>query len=71
MRDDLMGLELERALAALESEGISPQIVTTNAPKRLGETGGVFRVVYASGDGKRLTVSRFLDPIADGTQESG
>ena len=71
MRDDLMGLELEGALAALGSEGIEPQVTLTSAPKRREESGGVLRVVYASDDGRRLTVSRFLDPIADRTQENG
>ena len=71
MRDDLMGLELEGALAALGSEGIKPQVTLTSAPKRREETGGVLRVVYASDDGRRLTVSRFLDPIVDRTQENG
>ena len=71
MRDDLMGLELEGALGVLRSEGIEPQVTLTSAPKRREETGGVLRVVYASDDGRRLTVSRFLDPIADRTQENG
>ena len=71
MRDDLMGLELESALDALHSEGIEPQVTLTSAPKRREETGGVLRIVYASDDGRRLTVSRFLDPIADRTQENG
>ena len=71
MRDDLMGLELDSALAVLKGEGIEQQITLTSAPKRVSETGGVLRVVYASDDGRRLTVSRFLDPIADRTQENG
>ena len=65
MRDDLMGLTLESALEALKGEGVSPQIKQTDAPKRRGETGGVLRVVYASDDGRQLTVARFLDPIAE------
>ena len=65
MRDDLMGLTLESALAALKDEGISPQITQTDAPKRREETRGMLRVVYASDDGTRLTVARFLDPIAE------
>ena len=64
MRDDLMGLTLERALELLKDEGVSPEIRKTDAPKRRDETGGVLRVVYASDDGKQLTVARFLDPIA-------
>ena len=71
MRDDLMGLELESALDALHSEGIEPQVTLTSAPKRREETGGVLRIVYASDDGRRLTVSRFLDPIAEHEQENG
>ena len=65
MRDDLMGLELDCALELLKGEGVSPEITQTDAPKRRNETGGVLRVVYASDDGKRLTVARFLDPIAE------
>jgi len=65
MRDDLMGLTLEHALAMLGREGISPEIAQTDAPKRRNENGGVLRVVYASDDGRRLTVARFLDPIAE------
>ena len=65
MRDDLMGLTLDSALETLKGEGISPQITRTDAPKRREETGGLLRVVYASDDGKRLTVARFLDPIAE------
>ena len=71
MRDDLMGLELESALAVLESEGILPQVTLTNAPKRAAQTGGLLRVVYASDDGKQLTAARFFDPIAENAQENG
>ena len=66
-----MGLELEGALCALRAEGIEPQVTLTSAPKRREETGGVLRIVYASDDGRRLTVSRFLDPIAEHVQENG
>ena len=65
MRDDLMGLTLESALDVLKSEEILPQITQTDAPKRREETRGVLRVVYASDDGSKLTVARFLDPIAE------
>ena len=65
MRDDLMGLTLEHALEMLRGEDISPEIAQTDAPKRRDASGGVLRVVYASDDGKRLTVARFLDPIAE------
>ena len=71
MRVDLLGLELNQALAVLAHEGIEPAVTTTCAPKRRDETRGLLRVVWASDDGERLTVSRFLDPIADGTQENG
>ncbi|MBQ4264627.1 MAG: hypothetical protein IJB85_03860 [Clostridia bacterium] len=70
MRIDLLGLELDRALVVLADEGITPRVVTTCAPRRREEICGVLRVVYASDDGERLTVSRFLDPIADSTQEN-
>lgn len=71
MRDDLLGLSLDCALEALHAEGISPEITRTSAPKRAAETRGAWRVVYASDDGKRLTAAQFLDPIADGQQETG
>ena len=71
MRDDLMGLTLESVLKTLEGEGIAPQITETAAPKRANETDGAMRVVYASDDGTRLTVARFLDPIADAQQKNG
>ena len=64
MRYDLLGLELSVACALLEAEGIVPEITATHAPKRQ-DAGGVFRVVYASDDGKCLTVSPFVDPMAD------
>ena len=69
MRDDLLGLPLQRALDVLKAEGISASVNQTCAPKRADETRGTLRVVYASSDGERLTVARFLDPIADGQQE--
>lgn len=69
MRDDLLGLPLERALETLHAEGIVPEITRTSAPRRGEEARGVLRVVYASDDGGRLTVAGFLDPIADGQQE--
>lgn len=71
MRIDILGLELDQALAVLSKEGIDSGITVTSAPRRRGETGGKLRVVYASDDGKRLTAARFLDPIADAVQENG
>lgn len=71
MRDDLLGLPLARAMEALQSEGISPEVTRTCAPRRTDAPAGVWRVVHASDDGKRLTVAQFLDPIADGQQEIG
>ena len=70
MRHDLLGLELEQALAVLKSEGITAQVTTTSAPKRTDCADAVLRVVYASDDGERLTVSGFVDPIADQLKES-
>ena len=70
MRIDLLGLELDQALSVLGGEGIEPQVTSTCAPRRREEARGTLRVVYASDDGKRLTVSGFVDPIADGTQEN-
>ena len=71
MRHDLLGLELEQALALLRREGIEAQVTVTRAPKRPDDAGALLRVVYASDDGERLTVSGFLDPIADAGQENG
>lgn len=71
MRHDLLGLELSMALDMLAGEGIKPQVTVTRAPKRQDETNCILRVVYASDDGKALTVSAFVDPIAEGLQENG
>ena len=69
MRKDLLGLPLGLALERLSAEGIAPQVKETFAPRRRDETRGGMRVVYASDDGASLTVSRFIDPIADSRQE--
>ncbi|MDO5299648.1 MAG: hypothetical protein Q4F18_09490 [Clostridia bacterium] len=69
MREDLLGLTLEQALAALALEGIEPQVAATSAPRREREAGGTARVVYASDSGAQLTVARFLDPLSDSEQE--
>ena len=71
MRHDLLGLELSMARAMLEAEGIESEITVTRAPRRQDGEGCVLRVVYASDDGRALTVSPFIDPIADGQQENG
>ena len=71
MRHDLLGLELSMAIAVLEGEGIDPVITVTRAPRRRDDEGCAMRVVWASDDGGRLTVSPFVDPIADGMQENG
>ena len=65
MRLDLLGLDLAAAQGILESEGISPSVTITNAPKRADETRGMLRVVFASDDGARLTAARFLDPVEE------
>ena len=65
MRLNLLGLDVSKAQEILEKEGISPVITLTSAPKRLEETRGTLRVVYASDDGAQLTAARFLDPIAE------
>ena len=75
MRLNLLGLDVCKAQEILEKEGISPELTLTSAPKRQDETHGTLRVVYASDDGRRLTVARFLDPLAadadrNGAQES-
>ena len=71
MRHDLLGLELSMAQAMLQSKGIDPEITVTRSPRRQDDTGCTMRVVYASDDGKQLTVSNFVDPIADGLLENG
>ena len=70
MRKDLLGLSLDCALDALRKEGSEPHITITNAPRRANETQGMLRIVYASDDGTKLTVARFLDPIAEGEKET-
>ena len=70
MRHDLLGLPLELALERLKAEGITPEVQVTNAPRRRDETVGELRVVSVSGGAETLIVSRFLDPIAAGQQES-
>ena len=64
-----MGLELSMAHTMLEAEGIDPEITVTRAPRRQEDDGCVLRVVYASDDGRQLTVSPFVDPIADGIRK--
>jgi len=70
MRNDLLGLPLGLALERLKAEGITPQVQITNAPRRRDETGGELRVVAVRDGAETLIVSRFLDPIAAGQQES-
>ena len=70
MRHDLLGLPLGLALERLKAEGITPEVQVTNAPRRRDETDGELRVVSVSGGAETLIVSRFLDPIAAGQQES-
>ncbi len=60
MREDLLGLPLERALALLAAKGITPSVRETCAPRRAA--GGCLRVVCASEDGRDLTAARFFDP---------
>jgi len=70
MRHDLLGLPLGLALERLKAEGIVPEVQVTNAPRRRDETDGELRVVSVSDSAETLIVSRFLDPIAAGQQES-
>ena len=63
MMTELLGLELTQAQALLSSHGVIPEVTVTAAPKQM-ERDGVLRVVYASDDGRKLIVSRFVDPIA-------
>ncbi len=64
MRTELLGLELTKVLEMLSGEGIQPQVTVTAAPKK-ADREGVLRVVFASDDGRRLIVSRFVDPVAE------
>ena len=65
MRTDLLGLELDAALAMLKKEGIVPDVTQTAAPKQT-QRDGKLRVVFAGDDGKQLIAARFVDPVADG-----
>lgn len=58
MRVDLLGLELSDARRILQGEGEEPAVTRTGARSE-----GVWRVVYASDDGKRLTVAAFVEPL--------
>ena len=69
MRIDILGLELDQALALLQAQGVHSEVTITSAPRRREETAGTLRVVYASDDGTRLIAARFLDPIADAQQD--
>ena len=57
----LLGLPLDRALAALRARGIEPDIEWTENPRRPGD--GTPRVVRAAPDGSRLTCARFPDTV--------
>ena len=61
----LLGLELKQAETILDAQGIKPQVMTTDAPRRKQTAGGTMRVVYASDDGRKLVAARFFDPISD------
>ena len=63
MRTDLLGLALEDAQALLLKEGVQAQVRVTSAPRREDVSGGTLRVVYASDDGRTLTVASFLSPL--------
>lgn len=64
MNTQLLGLEFSLALSELARQGVEPVVVQTRSPRRTGEE-GVLRVVYASQDGKKLTVCRFVDPLSE------
>ena len=63
MRTELLGLALDDAKALLLKEGICPQVRVTSAPRRENGAEGTLRVVYASDDGRSLTVASFLSPL--------
>lgn len=71
MRIDLLGLNLDHALAVLEGEDVVPRVTITSAPRRREEDKGALRVVYASDSGSELTAARFLDPLAEEKEEIG
>ena len=62
MRIELLGLELERAVALLSAQGVTPRVRVTRAPKDARE-GGALRVVYASDDGRELVAAAFHEPL--------
>ena len=57
---ELLGLRLEDALSILEARGVTPTVVTTQAPRHSRET-GTLRVIRVRGT--ELTVSAFEDSI--------
>lgn len=67
MREDLLGLPLERAQEILAAQGVSPRVRETCAPRRAA--GGCPRVVRVSEEDMELTVARFFDPILALRQE--
>ena len=71
MRIDLLGLDADTAQAMLVGEGFAPRVTVYSAPRRAEETRGTLRVVYASDDGARLTVARFLEPLSGSQRENG
>ncbi len=66
---ELLGLPLETALFRLRAQGIEPRVTFTRAPKGQREDGEP-RVVRISADGSELTAARFLNPLAQGLEES-
>ena len=63
MRTELLGLELDQALALLRAEGKNPAVRETRSPRRREQEGGTLRVVSVKED--EVLVSRFFDPISN------
>ena len=57
---DLLGLRLKDALSLLAARGVTPTVVTTQAPRQLREE-GTLRVIRVRGT--ELTVGAFRDGI--------
>lgn len=69
MTDDelsLCGMPLEQVVAALEQQGIVPQITVTCAPRRTEDSSRILRVIRVNDGGRKLTVARFYDVVSNG-----
>jgi hypothetical protein len=60
--DRVLGLPLEKALAILKTEGLSPAVEITYPPREPDKK-GTLRVVNICDDGQRIVVAAFNDAI--------